>query len=497
MGDDNADGHAPSSAWRSLDRVNATTFAPGDRLCFRAGGAWTGTLHPLGSGSSAAPIVVDAYGSGNKPKFSAGASDLDTVLLMNQAYWELNDLDVTNHKTSLADVRGIAVRGSNAGTLSHLYVRNCYVHDVTGEVKWIGGDTASNAPGVTFKAGFDAAKRTGGIVFEIDATLGTARKTNFDDVRVENNVIADTSFGGVIFKQLDASVHWGVRSSAGDATWTPHTNVVVRNNYLSQTGTTYGCDTLYLADVRDALVEGNVTKDAGTSALELYYADRVTAQHNEMFGTVRKASGADYNGIDSDKASTGTIIQYNYVHDNGDGVLLCQLSFGDSVVRYNVLVNNSRYGINLHSDTAAKNVTYNNLVYFDGSASASLVGTSGDGSALAASYAFTNDIFYTTRRSDSLATGSGVTYRSNLYTGVTAAAGDNSAKTGEPLFVNAKARRSGDQSGPAFGSLDGFKLMSGSPALNAGVTIADNGGADFFGTLLYSGAPDIGPYEAP
>jgi hypothetical protein len=33
--------------------------------------------------------------------------------------------------------------------------------------------------------------------------------------------------------------------------------------------------------------------------------------------------------------------------------------------------------------------------------------------------------------------------------------------------------------------------------LNQGSVVVDNGGRDFFDTMLYVGAPDIGPYEAP
>ena len=45
--------------------------------------------------------------------------------------------------------------------------------------------------------------------------------------------------------------------------------------------------------------------------------------------------------------------------------------------------------------------------------------------------------------------------------------------------------------------LGGFKVNTGSTARNNGVTIANNGGKDFWDTALYVGAPDIGPYEAP
>jgi hypothetical protein len=338
-GDDSKDGRTTATAWKSIAKVNATTFTAGSSLCFKAGGSWTGNLHPLGSGTSAAPIIVDQYGTGAKPKFAGGTSDLNAVSFVNQEYWELNNLEVTNKKSALGDVRGISVTGMNGGTLEHFYIRNCFVHDVTGVVNWIGGSTADNATGVTFQAGWDASKRTGGIVFEVVAGTGTTVKTKFDDVLLESNTVSDTSFGGIVFKQLDGTVHWGVRNSKTDSNWTPHTNVVIRNNYLSQTNTAYGCNTIYLTDTQNAVVEGNVAKDAGTCAIELYYTDKVTVQKNETFGTTKKAGGADYNGIDSDNSSTGTIIQYNYVHDNGDGILLCQFNFGDSIVRYNMLVN--------------------------------------------------------------------------------------------------------------------------------------------------------------
>jgi parallel beta-helix repeat protein len=496
-GDDAHDGRTQASAWKSLTKVNAATFAPGDSLCFRAGGSWTGNLHPLGSGASGAPIVIDSYGAGAKPKFSASASDLNAVTFVNQSYWELNGLEITNKQSALGDLRGISVTGSNAGTLGHFYIRGCFIHDVTGLVNWIGGSTADNAPGVTFQTGWDASKRTGGIVFEVTAGTGTALKTKFDDVRIENNVIQDTSFGGIVFKQLDGSVHWGTRKSATDSNWTPHTNVLIRGNYVSQTNSSYGCNAIYLTDTQNAVVEGNVSKDAGTSGIELYYTDQVTVQKNEVYGTKRKAGGADYNGIDSDNSSTGSIIQYNYIHDNGDGILLCQFNFGDSVVRYNLLVNNSRYSINLHSDPAATNATYNNLLFAEGLGSASLVNTSGDGSALSATYSFSNNIFHTTRTADAARTGSGLSYKNNLYSGLPKVATDAGAKTGAPLFVNPAARKNGDLTGPAFASLKGFQLSAGSPALNSGLVIANNGGVDFWSTPLYVGTPDIGPYEGP
>ena len=495
-GSDSNDGMSPATAWKTLTKINGVTLQPGNKLCLKAGGSWTGQLAPKGSGTSAAPIVIDQYGSGAKPLLAAGSSDADTVYLLNQQYWEINDLEVTNKKTSVGDYRGISINGQNGGTLNHIYVRNCFVHDVTGEVLWIGGSTADNAPGITFQAGWDASKRTGGIVFDVQAGTGTAVKTKFNDVLVEDNVVQDCSFGGIIFKQLDGSVHWGTRGSATSTTWTPHTNVVVRGNYLSQLNTSFGCNTIYMTNVQGGLIEQNVTNGAGTSAIELYYTDSITVQHNETFGTKVKAGGADSNGMDTDNSTTKTVIQYNYFHDNGDGILLCQLNFGDSVVRYNIIQNNSRYQIYLHSDAAASSAIYNNTIYNDKTNSGVAYGY---GTSLNASYNLENNIFYAASGNGVLTTSSTITYQNNLYFGSTiqVPAGDTHPLKADPKLVSPGTGSNGSAAGPAFSSLGGYKLSAGSPALNAGINIANNGGTDFWGTTLYVGAADVGAYEAP
>jgi hypothetical protein len=493
-GDDSATGDSPATAWQTLDRVNAEVFEPGDAICFRSGSSFEGQFAPQGNGSSEAPIVVNRYGEGDKPLIAAGAGDLQAVLLENVQYWEINELEITNDQGGPGDYRGIAVRGRDAGMLSHIYIRNSFIHDVTGQVNWIGGDVANNdPPWVTFQTGWDASKRTGGIVVEVASENGT--ETWFDDIVIENNVIQDTSFGGIIFKQLEGSYGWGVRSSANDADFLPHTNIVIRGNFLSQTNTPYGCNTIYVTGAQHVLIERNVTQDSGTSAIEAYNSDDVVIQHNETYGTVQKAGGADSNGIDADRATTNTIIQYNYVHDNGDGILLCQFVFGTSIVRYNVLVNNRRHGINLHSDEAAVNETYNNLIFIDGLNSGNLIATSGNGEHLEASYTLSNNLFHSTRAAASVTTGPGVVYSNNLFSGI--AAVGSQPQTGDPLFIDDSLWPSGGASGPALEELAGLQWMTGSPAQDNGTPIEDNGGQDFWGNPLYQGAADIGPFEAP
>ena len=92
-------------------------------------------------------------------------------------------------------------------------------------------------------------------------------------------------------------------------------------------------------------------------------------------------------------------------------------------------------------------------------------------------------------------TGGGVTYANDLFSGVTAVG--TAPQSGDPLFVNVATHPSGGMSGPALSQLAGFQVKTGSPAIDKGVSIANNGGVDFWGDSVYVRTADIGPYEAP
>jgi len=77
-GADNNPGTSPRTAWKSLDKTNATTFHPGDRILLKSGSVWTGQLWPKGSGSADQPIIIDKYGGNAKPIIN-GAGEEDAV----------------------------------------------------------------------------------------------------------------------------------------------------------------------------------------------------------------------------------------------------------------------------------------------------------------------------------------------------------------------------------------------------------------------------------
>jgi hypothetical protein len=71
-GDDNNDGKAAESPWKSLSKVNGTVLQPGDSVSFRRGDVWTGLLVAGQSGTAKSGITLGSYGSGSLPTIVAG-----------------------------------------------------------------------------------------------------------------------------------------------------------------------------------------------------------------------------------------------------------------------------------------------------------------------------------------------------------------------------------------------------------------------------------------
>ena len=101
-GNDANDGLTEATAWRTLEKANATTFAPGSQLLLKAGSSWTGQLHPKGAGAKGNPNRIGMYGTGARPLIEANGA-YSGVRLLNQPFWEIADLEITNKTTKWGD----------------------------------------------------------------------------------------------------------------------------------------------------------------------------------------------------------------------------------------------------------------------------------------------------------------------------------------------------------------------------------------------------------
>ena len=478
-GDDSGAG-SERSPWKTLEKVNATTFKPGDRILFKSGDAWTGQLWPKGSGTAGHPIAIDKYGDGPKPVINGAGLAEDAVLLKNQEYWDISNLEVTNTGSTSAVRRGVHVLAENIGDLHHIYVHDLAVHDVNGSLK---------------------EKANGGIVY---SSVGDSKPSRFIDLRIESNHVWHVDRSGII----GWSTHW-TRSK-----WYPTLGLIVRKNVLDD----IGGDGIVNVATDGALVEYNVVSHASERSQDYndgiwpWSADNTIVQHNEVYGM---RGLHDAFGFDSDWNSRNTIIQYNYSHDNDGGFLLIcnegSQSPNDSagnvgtIVRYNVSQNDHHRGIKLSGPVKNTHI-YNNTIYVGKDESVDLV-LHTDWTGWASDTYFFNNIFYVEGKGEfgygvkgnedgsyDSAPGPGKstnnTYDYNLYYGVKPE-DDPHAITADPLLLNPGSATSGLQ------SLSGYALRDHSPAIDSGMKIDNNGGKDFSGTVVpQCSAEDRGAFES-
>lgn len=469
-GDDSKAGTSPETAWKSLDKVNSQHFIAGDKILFECGGEWKNqTLLPQGSGDENSKITIGSYGSGNLPKISTNGKMKDALYLCNQQYWDISNLDISNtvegfamtsngqipegnvskrneeNGRLLGEYRGIHIAGRDVATLKGFHIHDLKVHDVTGVVSWI-GDTGLRDAGIYNNAGLDNSKRTGGILIEcLSPTANQA--TQFSDIVIEKNSFINNSFGAVSIKQWNGSGNqygknpgWANRSQAGgapdyaDSNWKPHSNIVIQDNYINQGASAYACNGIYLTSSKDSVIQRNLLEHIGTCGIELYFTDNVAVQYNEISDVVKKGGGADDNAIDPDWRATNALIQYNYIHDCGEGLLLCGVQYNSGVIRYNLVQDCGRSYVHYSMGSGYFQI-YNNVFY----RSADGNGTSnfdpwGNGKAT-----YFNNVFYDGKKQGfSFSGGSNFSYYNNAYYGTNAPGKDsNPIKLTEDPFEGA------------------------------------------------------------
>ncbi|HTI89839.1 MAG TPA: carbohydrate binding domain-containing protein [Puia sp.] len=483
-GRDTADGKSPATAWQTLGKVNQTNFSGGDSILFNSTGAWTGTLSPKGSGSAGNPVVISSYGGGSTRPILNGNGALRVVYLTNQQYWEITNLEITNPVDAGKKKRGIEVEAIDQGKLTHIYIRNNYLHDVLGD----------NTKDLNGSLGILVAARKG-----IDPAPSW-----FDTVKIENNIIRTVNRTGI-----GTASDWWCRSSVGctDGTaYIPHTNVAIRNNYVENAGG----DGIVPEETLSAVVEYNLLNGANTTSGEAnagiwaWNADSTLFQFNEVYNVKTSTTGVDGQAYDVDYGQDGTIYQYNYSHDNAGGfMLLCSpLPNGNSnaIVRYNISQNDNTRLFHL-AGIISNAWIYNNTFYLpEGSATAPII-TSGWNGYPAGIY-FINNLFYLASAGSWIGwdrIGAKV-FDNNLVYGkhTSGEPSGNNNLTADPQLLSPGRGAVGSLVNGifTFGNAEGYKLKTGSPALHAGKLVTGNGGHDYWGNPVSSAAaPNIGAYN--
>ncbi len=278
------------------------------------------------------------------------------------------------------------------------------------------------------------------------------------------------------------------------------TRVHVRGNRLEH----LAGDGIVATGTNGAVLEHNVVVDgnrAGTpwygpnpvcnAGIWTFGANSTLIQYNEVSGM--QFNGCDGTGYDIDYNQDGTVVQYNYSHDNAGGfILLC--TDGEpraAEVRYNLSVDDATSFNDAPCDIQSGNIgTLDGLRFYDNTFVApqplvtlelipqSTLFAPGD-------FVFANNLVVATSpQTDPLPCGDHCT--NNLFSGLPPS-GTN-AVVGDPHFVDPSRRGEGRL---RVGS--GFRLRGDSPAIGAGTLLPGAPARDYFGVPVPNDrAPTIG-----
>ena len=474
-GNDQNDGSSPQKAWRTLQKVSSRFYQPGDRVLFKAGGSFTGTLKINGYGTAADRLTISTYGGSARAVINARGS-VGNIVNVAGDYFTLENLEVTGKGASLGILVGAAHTGANKGII----VQNCYVHDI-------------NTDDTTF--GYSC----GGI--QLNAT--GIEPTWFEGAVVRNNLVKDVSRVGIYVTGAwgdRPGASWGASGSlyrSDTNGWWPNTNCSIAYNTVIRA---HG-DAILVISGKNPIIEHNFVSEAFcVPATKLNYISEhgwniaavavwvcntndAVMQYNDVGYTYLRPYFGDGEAFDIDGATKNTTVQYNYSHHNGGGFLLrCwfrQSFTQDSVdiVRFNLSFEDNRCGLMAVGNPGAL-LAYNNT--FVGPAHfITVFGT-------AKNYTLENNLVF----SDSAFMGGGgscvnVLVENNVYSAVAPTARDGVTlkknKQANPNFINPTFKNPLHETSLKSNALAAFVPQN---KIRGASSISNHGGKDINGTKI-------------
>ena len=500
-GNDAENGMSTVTAWKTLTKVNATTFNAGDQILFNRGDTFYGKLVIGQNGSVGNPITIGSYGTGNKPVFSGN---------IGTATWTLVGNGVYSCPTFLNDEYSIFWEDGRAKKMATTSACLDGVWFITNPRTTLYYKPSSGVPSDHILNYVDINWTTGIFNFAIDVSNRSYISISGIRLNYHGNGIGqqgNASTSNIVIDNCDFyACHTGVYFEPNSSN---NANLTVKNSYFKwcqngirlyakvttglntgcqiyanemyECGTTdgtthwtYGTDyeAIGFQNIKSSSIYSNYVHSGYQKGIIIYTLSGIISDNNLIYRN-RIENNGDTSALELTGETGHDGYNNNWIYYNvfANTSILQSFSYnqGDAASQMNYFVNNTLIGSSSYLKiytintaqylTIKNNIFYNSLTY--------KFRCDGNPTNLVMDY----NLYYTTQSANFYLNGSS---RNLVY--MQGLGYDAHAVTTDPLFV----------------SVSDFSLQASSPAINTGIDVGLT--SDFNGMSIV-GLPDIGAYE--
>ncbi len=480
-GSDLNNGFSTVTAWQTMDRLNRETFGAGDQVLFKRGQTFPGRFVLTGGGSPESPLLIGAWGSGDKPILQGGPGDREVIYAQGICGVEFRNLKIRNDYPAgiFRNRFGVVLDPPvNAGNLEHIRFVNVDFSDIQGA-----GDSDP-----------DDDHESRGIQADTDNTDNPAVLSRWNDFRIEDCLFENIDGRGA---QVRDSCHDIADFRIRGFAYYPTIGVVFQNN----TGTNCYRNLFQINGTKDALIQYNTMDGTQEGSAFWPFACEGTLVQYNVFRNILK-DGADASCCHFDFNCVDSLMQYNIgINCQGSLIQVLNNSNGtnfqiNAVARYNLGIDcgwrdsDNSAGIMITGDAAGSKIYNNTLITTALHPEYKALSFANWGGAWPTNSFIANNLFFAAGSPSTFANTNQMVLHDNvithnLYTGnVSVCSADLRPVSGSPNFIDPTGTAAGD-----------FRVTSGSAAIGAGTPVEDDGGADYFGNPLTPAFPTIGIHE--
>jgi uncharacterized repeat protein (TIGR02059 family) len=493
-GNDTNNGLSSSAPWKTIAKVNVSSFLPGDTIFFNKGDTWREQLTAPSSGKAGAYIVFSSYGTGVAPKI-LGSTEVTA--------WTNDGGNVWYSNNEVADPYALD------------YDANIYFKETDGAITW---GRVKKAAKVNLAVEYDWVWITNHIYIyspidpnirysgiEVSQLLNNINLNNKNYIAIDGLEIAYSgsagidegwpriNLSGLIIKNCTIH-HIGIKASYGAYGLSLyHSNMLIQNNIIHDSGRRNISLNIYNGNVQvhDIIVEGNTlyhgfhTTGVDMESDGVGTLDKITIRNNLIYDDVTEIldEKESYSSTGVWVAGGVGLITNLYIYNN---IIKNTTKTGVDLnaITSAYIYNNTFYGVNpnipenglgfvrLESGTNCtikNNIFYNNVNSSINGGYGSIILSANKSGTVTSDY----NLFYDTDAAQRMV------YWDGTHKYTTAQWAAYKSELGQDTHSPTPAN-------PLFVSSSDYHLQTGSPAINIGIDVG----------LPFSGkAPDLGAFE--